>query len=433
MSDKKVITIQLVIYFALLMFMSLILPGCTDKCEQENTYTYFEPVYTSMEELRNAVEILPPIEIKQVGKIFFKDGYLFINEPNEGVHIIDNRDPSNPINKSFINIPGAFDLAVRGTVLFSDSYTDLVAIDINNLEEVQEVGRIEGLFNGFNSYGFYATEDLGVVTSWKQTNEVTITESTCKTNRNDWGMYYEYGLLTADVAAFNSASAVAPTNPGMGGSMARFALSNDYLYALDNSDIVAVNVANVSDLQAGAPTYIDWGIETIFPKGNTLFIGAQNGMHIMDITNPSIPTLISNYSHIQSCDPVIVDGNYAFVTLRSGTECQGFTNQLEVIDISDLSDPQLKYTYQMTNPHGLGKDGSALFICDGEAGLRVFDATDLSTIDDNMIAHYDKIQAYDIIPFNNIAMMIGADGLFQYDYSDLSDIKLLSKITISHE
>ncbi len=433
MSNKKVITIQLLIYFALLLFMSLILPACTDRCEQENTYTYFEPVYTTMEDLRTAVAVLPPVEIKQVGKLFFKDGYLFINEPNEGVHVIDNKDPSNPINKSFINIPGAFDLVVRGNILFSDSYVDLVAIDISNIDMAHEVGRLNDLFNDYNSFGFYATNELGVVTSWRQTSEVTITESNCKAIRNDWGMYYEYGLLTTDVAAFNSASAVAPTNPGMGGSMARFALSNDYLYALATGAILSVDVSNVSSLQVGTSTYIDWGIETIFPKGNTLFIGAQNGMHIMDITNPSTPTLISNYAHIQSCDPVIVDGDYAFVTLRSGTECQGFTNQLEVIDISDLSDPQLKFTYQMTNPHGLGKDGNTLFICDGEAGLRVFDAADLSAINDNIIAHYDNIQAYDIIPFNNIAMMIGADGLFQYDYSDLSDVKLLSKIDISHE
>jgi hypothetical protein len=433
MSDKKMITLQLLIYFALLMFMAFILPACTDQCEVQSTYTYYEPVYTTLDELRSSVEILPAEEIKQVGKIYFKGGFLFINEPNEGVHVIDNRDPSNPLNKSFIRIPGAFDLAVRGNILFSDSYIDLVAIDISNLDVAQEVGRIEGLFDNYNSYGYYAQADLGIVTGWKEISEVTVSESSCEVRKNDWGMNYESGILMSDVTTLNNASALSPANPGMGGSMARFALSNNYLYALDLGDIIAINVADENNMQAGNPTYIDWGIETIFPNGNNLFIGAQNGMHIMDISSPSNPTLVSNYQHIRSCDPVIVDGDYAFVTLRSGTECNGFTNQLEVIDISNLSDPQLLYIYEMDNPHGLGKDGNALFICDGSSGLRIFDASDYSKISDNQIAHYDDIQAFDIIPFNNVAMMIGSDGLFQYDYSDLTDIKLLSKILIANE
>ncbi|MEQ9167025.1 MAG: hypothetical protein RLO12_12275, partial [Fulvivirga sp.] len=173
--------------------------------------------------------------------------------------------------------------------------------------------------------------------------------------------------------------------------------------------------------------------ETIFPNGENLFIGTTSGMHIMDISDPLSPQLISTYEHVQSCDPVIVDENIAYVTLRSGTECQGFTNQLEVIDISDLTSPQLLYTYEMFNPHGLGKDGDALFICDGTDGLKVYDASDNSKITDNLLAHYESIQSFDIIPFNNVAMMIGEDGLYQYDYSDLSNIKFLSHINISNE
>jgi hypothetical protein len=47
------------------------------------------------------------------------------------------------------------------------------------------------------------------------------------------------------------------------------------------------------------------------------------------------------------------------------------------------------------------------------------------------VAHYNNISALDIIPFENTAMMIGADGLYQYDYTDLKNIKLLSKIAIA--
>ena len=45
-----------------------------------------------------------------------------------------------------------------------------------------------------------------------------------------------------------------------------------------------------------------------------------------------------------------------------------------------------------------------------------------------MVAHYKDINATDVIPFNNLLMMIGEDGIFQYDYSDPKNIKLLSQI-----
>jgi hypothetical protein len=148
------------------------------------------------------------------------------------------------------------------------------------------------------------------------------------------------------------------------------------------------------------------------------------------LQNPETPTPISKYEHIRSCDPVVVEDDYAFVTLRNGSACGGFTNQLEVIDIKDLKTPSIVATYAMTNPHGLGIDNGTLFICDGADGLKVFDATNVKTISQKQLAHFASIQSQDIIPFQHVAMMIGTDGLYQYDYSNIQDIKLLSQLPI---
>ncbi|MBL6449421.1 hypothetical protein JMN32_24125 [Fulvivirga sp. 29W222] len=421
---------QIMITVLTVLCASILLSGCGDNCEVKNSYTYYEPVYTTLEDIRSSVTTLPAHNLQQTGKIYFRDGYLFINEPNQGVHVIDNHDPANPENIAFIKIPGSFDIAVRGNILFSDSYIDLVAIDIADVQNAKEVGRVENIFHGYNSYGFYADSQMGVVTDWKAVEQVELYESDCEAGY-DWGMLYEGGIAVDRVATFDANTAVAPTNPGMAGSMARFALVGDYLYAVDQSDLYPVNVTHSTDLQAEEKVAINWGIETIFPNNNFLFIGAQNGMYIMDLVTPAQPTWVSSYEHVTSCDPVVVDGDYAYVTLRSGTECQGFTNQLEVIDISNISSPELLFTYNMHNPHGLGKDGDVLFICDGDDGLKIFDASDISNIGNKLMAHYKDIKAFDIIPFNNIAMMIGEDGLYQYDYSDLDNIVFLSHLEIS--
>ena len=84
----------------------------------------------------------------------------------------------------------------------------------------------------------------------------------------------------------------------------------------------------------------------------------------------------------------------------------------------------------MDEPYGLGIDNSVLFVCDGSSGLKIYDVTDKFNITDNLLAQFRDIQAYDAIPFNNVLMLIGDDGLYQYNYSDIEDIKLLSTIEV---
>lgn len=406
--------------------------GCSDTCETTYTVTYYNPVYTDKAEIRSGVAIEAGRLIETRGKIFFKAGYLFVNEPKSGIHIIDNRDPANPNNVAFIKVPGSFDIAVKDNYLFTDSYMDLVTFDISNLDAIAEVNRIEDYFLAHDQLYYVASSESNLVmTDLEPTEEVTET-SDC----GSWGpgiRWFGDGRL-ANFALAESGDASGGSSkaaPGVAGSLARFALADDNLYVLDAGLLKNLNISSPLAPVNGMEASAAWDSETLFPRGDELFIGAASGMHIFDISDRDNPEYISSYNHVNSCDPVIVDGDLAFVTLRSGTECNGWTNQLEVIDISDLHNPKPLHVFPMFNPHGLSKDGNILFICDGEDGLKVFDASDISTIDQNLLAHDRSIQAYDIIAFNNIAMLIGDDGLYQYDYSDLENIRLLSTIQIN--
>jgi hypothetical protein len=406
---------------------------CSDKCQVTNTYVYYEPVYTTTAAIRNAVKLLPAQEIKSPGKIYFKDGFLFINEPDKGIHIIDNSNPATPVPKSFLNIPGNVDLAIKGNVLYADSYVDLVAFDISNIQDVKEIKRVEGVFSHVLFSGFYYDDSRGVVTDFKEVKTINVVEDACDLVLQPWGgIYYEGGLamLAFSARADASPQVTAPTSTGMAGSMSRFALTPDYLYALDGSFLNIIEVKNATAPENRNQVSVNWDTETLFHYENTLFVGSQTGMYIMSLQEPEWPSLVKKYEHVRSCDPVVVEGDYAYVTLRDGNTCAGFVNQLEVIDISTLEDPKLLHTYPMTHPFGLGIDNGTLFICDDDDGLKIFDASDVSKISESLLAQYQDINAYDIIPFQNIAMVIGSDGLYQYDYSDLSSIKLISQIPI---
>jgi len=425
-----------IVLLSLSLVFAKLLTGCGDSCKVTQTYVYFEPVYQTTAEVRAAVQMQPPHTLTDLGRIYFKDGYLFINERGKGIHIIDNRTPAQPTQLSFLNIPGNYDLAIQGSTLYADSYIDLIAFDISSLANVKEVYRLEGVFNTYTTMGVRVGSSGTVITDWKQVENVHINEDACEMRLQPWGgMFYEDGIaLTSSAAAsFDGRAALAPTSSGAGvaGSMARFALKGDYLYALDGASLDVIDVKSVKQPQAVAQVNIAWDVETIFPYRENLFFGTQSGMLIYSVADPKAPTLISTYSHVRSCDPVVVEGDYAYVTLRSGTACQGFTNQLEVINITNLASPTLEKVCTMTNPHGLGIDNGTLFICDGTSGLRVIDASNVNNICNASLAHYTNINAFDVIPYGDVAMMISNDGLYQYDYSDPRNIRLLSTLKIA--
>lgn len=410
------------------------LMGCRDNCRTTYTLIDYEPMTVNKADIRSGVAIEPGKLIEGRGKIFFKGGYLFVNEPKNGIHVIDNRDPRNPTNVAFIRVPGSFDITVKEDLLFTDSFMDLVTFDISDLNNIHEVNRLEDYFLAHGQFGFQSNDATSqVVVDWIEVSREEVSDFCDASPFQDGRIWLEGGIMRSTMDLSAASGPTTGAAPGIAGSLSRFAQSGDQLYVLDNGYIKNLDLSVPLDPQPGQDLQMGWDIETLFPRNNELFVGARSGMHIVDISNRSEPEYLSTFSHATNCDPVIVDGDIAYVTLRSGTVCQGFTNQLDVVDISDLRSPRLLHTFPMHNPHGLSKDGDALFICDGDAGLKVFDASELAAIDQHLLAHDKSIQAFDVIAYNDIAMLIGDDGLHQYDYSNLNNIRHLSTITFSYE
>jgi hypothetical protein len=140
-----------------LLFSSFGLFSCRDDYKSTVTYKSYEPVYILREDLRAAVASLPAKMLKTPGKIYAKGNFLFINEVNKGIHIIDNSNPAAPQTISFINIPGNQDLAVKNDILYADSYIDLIALDISNPRDIRIVKRLE---NVFPSYGYGSSPSI---------------------------------------------------------------------------------------------------------------------------------------------------------------------------------------------------------------------------------------------------------------------------------
>lgn len=406
----------------LFVFNSCVKDNCTRR------YVYWEPVYRTKNEVRANIKNNAVREIERPGKIYIRGNYIFLNEIDRGIHIIDNSNRSAPRRVAFIDIPGNLDMAVKGNILYADFYTDLVAIDITNPEQIVVKKFTENVFpERYYGNGFSQNTSM-VIQDWVRKD--TVVQTDCGGNGGIFG-----GLKTADVFLSNTASgqsgSAAGGSPfGVGGSMARFTIVNNYLYAVTDYALNVVSIVNGADPTFSNRVQIGWGIETLYPFNNKLFIGSNTGMFIYDISNPTTPVKVSNFTHATSCDPVIADNNNAFVTLRSGTPCRGFTNQLDVLDITNLSSPALVKTYQMNNPHGLSKDGNTLIICDGADGLKFYNASDVRNL--SLQKHITGLNTYDVIAINGWALVVAKDGLYQYDYSSLSNVTLLSKMSVKN-
>ena len=223
----------------------------------------------------------------------------------------------------------------------------------------------------------------------------------------------------------NRAASSTESATGQGGSFARFRIVGDYLYAVDWSSINIFDISNLDEPKVLDKVYTNSVIETIFNQGDILFLGGNQGMYIYDISAPEKPIYVSEFTHGKACDPVVVDDNYAFVTLRSGNACGDTESGLFVIDVSDLAIPTLKKFYPMKDPYGLGIKQEKLFICDGAAGLKVYDKSDVEHL--KLLNHFEDIVTYDVIPLQNSLLMIGDKILYQYKYEENS-ISLLSTL-----
>ena len=429
----------------LILFLAVagLFVSCEKKYSETITYKVNEPVYMSPEAFLKSVVVTNDVQhaVSGSGKICFYNGYLYISEPGKGIHIIDNRLPQNPHAVGFIELMGNADLAIRNNLLYADTYSNLVWFDISNPAKPQIVDILEHVFQNVlppvdNEFGIdynavYSEEakTKGIIVGWKLTKKEV-----------DVDNQYQYPYYRGDMevmtdAAGGSNKAPSAVNPGGGnginGSMSRFSLYLDYLYVVLNNQLSVFDVSHDKPVKAMENMYIGWNVETIFSYKDNLFFGTPTGLLIYSVSNPLAPKYCSSISHAFGCDPVVVENDIAYVTIHSGNTCGQNTNELIIIDVKDVYNPQQLATYAMTKPKGLGIDNSTLFVCDD--GLKIFKADNPQTIIANQLAHYTGIDGFDVIPFNNVLMMIAEDGLHQYDYSDLNNIKKLGALQFTHK
>lgn len=240
-------------------------------------------------------------------------------------------------------------------------------------------------------------------------------------------------LLAAGIIVTFSACSKSDVNaPGLGtgtgGSLARFTISGNYLYVVDGTSLKTFNITNPKNMRQVSSIEIGQGIETIYPYNGNLFIGSATAMYIYSLQNPEQPQPEGVASHVRACDPVVAKDSLAYVTVRSmnnGSPCGGNIDALMIYNISNLQNPRTIDIVNMQNPHGLGISENTLYVCDGQAGLKIFNV--YNAANSNLVKTIGQYNFYDVIPYNDVLICMVEGGMVIYDITQRENPVFVAK------
>ena len=426
------------LFYIVIIAFGFIFSGCELMNDTEMAdVAYFKPIYATVEELTMDISIDPPLDYVQSGKVITYGDYVFINSPNKGIHIVDNTDPGNPINKSFISLAGNIDMAIMDDHLYADMFSALVVLDISNIDEpiLMEDYTVEDVFY-FDQYWNYPSwaelEDYdydhvgyevldlsqGIVLDW----EIEIRQEEVD-SYGWWGP--EIATMDSDEMSIED---VGSAKVSTAGSMTRFLPIDRFLYTISFNELVLFEVTSSHQPLRWGKLDTETLAETLFRLNDILYVGSINGMLMYDVTDAGNPSYINRIEHFRSCDPVVADEAYAYVTLRGGTNCWTDLNELQIIDIQDPQNLSVVGRHILFNPHGLAVIGDHLIVCDGTAGVKVVDVADRTS--PSILGTYPIDFAYDVIVSYPTALVVGEQVMYQYDISNLPELVKISEFDI---
>ena len=142
--------------------------------------------------------------------------------------------------------------------------------------------------------------------------------------------------------------------------------------------------------------------------GNYAYVANDNpGLQIIDISNPTTPTLKGNYDTPGNTYGVQVVGNYAYVA--------GDDSGLQIIDISNPTTPTLKSNYN-TSGYAMGVQvvGNYAYVADGYSGLQIIDIS--NPTNPTLKGNYDT---------SSLAVRVQVVGNYAYVADDNSGLQII--------
>ncbi len=145
-------------------------------------------------------------------------------------------------------------------------------------------------------------------------------------------------------------------------------------------------------------------------RGNYAYIGGNNGLNIIDISDPKSPFVVSSLTST-NCWDVLVEGDLAY--LAEGD------SGLIIVDVSNPALPFIIGSYDSPGyAEGIAKSGNYIYLADGSSGLRIID-----------VFNPNSPSEYGYKPVNNYAKKVAIYGSYLFLTDGSSGFKIYSIIS----
>lgn len=214
----------------------------------------------------------------------------------------------------------------------------------------------------------------------------------------------------------------------------------DFLYQIEGDILSTFDISDPNKIILIDENRLTARVESFISFGGVLFIGAGGSLISYKIANNGKPTRdnivgVMTFSPEQTeCDLLVIDNDLAFVALldhnKPNNICSRLNdnNTIQVYNIETLSSPILLSFLALTDLKDIGSDATLLFVSDGSNGFKIFDKSDPKNLVE--LYHFTDFVTNDVVINDGMLIVAGPTELRQYDYTDISDIREISRIEL---
>ena len=173
--------------YRFVFLIPLLLLGCIESTAPnfpQGDVVGYQPVYLTDSD--NEISLVGARAVEDPGQIYLLGDLLLMNDVGKGIHVIDNSDPTAPVNSGFLKVLGSENMVLKDGIVYVNQFNSLLAIDMTDADNIQVISRDEGALKTNDSDSFtppltgYFFECVdsskGTVIGWRLT---TITNPKC--------------------------------------------------------------------------------------------------------------------------------------------------------------------------------------------------------------------------------------------------------------
>lgn len=404
----KTLPVSLVIFFLAVVSLN----SCRSTCDQTVYYFSKIPVYSSLESIRSEFNVTGPQQLDTIVRIVELDHAYFLEEKGKGVHVVDKS--TNPIKRvAFIEMIGCLSIEAIGNTLYVGQATDLVSIDVSDLNNISKKHTVKGLFNGD-----FVKQDSFITGYREEYIEREIIDGDCADS-------YIYPENTSELVSVSN-------EPQLD-----LHISNSHVNVCDNKTIFSFAIGSGStpsfrnSQQFAGQSFVT--NHHISSTADFLVVGSPRSSMMIMRNDGTLTRVVSSFvSSPFTCGRFFLFDDailYPDFSENPNRNCNSI-NALHIHPINGATRPFSPFQFSFAEPQYLSIADSTMLLCNGSGGFVLFDISTPSTFNvsadllDEVTTFHCAVSALS----KERALIWGRDGLFYVNVSDPRNVGVIGKI-----